>query len=1461
MRRPGLFLFLISLILLATASPADAQRYHTRIYTIDDGLAQSQAVALLQSRSGHLWVGTLGGGVSRFDGRVFDNFDSKHGLPADDVYALAEGPDGRLWFGTSSGACSYDGKEFSPVIAGTEELVVIAAAVDRSGRAWFGTHQSGVVRFDGSETRVFTTEDGLPTDTVRSVYEDRNGTVWFGVDGGLCRWSSDAMSCLTPDDGLVGDGINFITEDRQGRVLAATNKGLMAWDGVALGLVDLGEYSEGSTITMVEDAEGTLWVGTRDGILRASGGNVVKYGPENGLARGIVMVLLEDREKNLWIGSDLPGLVRFTQSPFVHFDERNGLTDTTIWSFTEDHQGNLWMGTNSSGLLRYDGESFASFTTDDGLADNIVLQNMIDSRGNLWVVSPRGITRHDGDGFEALEDVPFESDPWCVEEDRDGALWFCTSEDGIFRYEDKKFDQLSTEDGLPTDSVELIRAGRDGSLWLASSEGVTRFDGSGFTTLTEEHGLGTGGVSSLLEDNDGDLWIGTYAGGISHYAAGNDDGALAVRTLSEEDGLSDEHVLSLVLDEQGDLWVGTNRGMNRLDMAHYKKTGEARFTTYRSTEGFIGEESNSGAAFLDSQNRLWFGTVKGVVRYTAGPVRRNDQEPLTHITGVKLFFNERDWAPYAEHTLAGTNLPSGLELPYHENHVSFDFVGISLSAPERVRYQFKLDGVDKTWTPATQERRATYANLAPGSYTFRVRATNGDGVWNEEPATFGFSITPPFWHAPWFYVICGLAIVMGIRGFIHAREIGLKRRQQHLEEMVDERTRELQDEKEKVLRANSKLELLSLVARETDNLVLIADQDGRIEWVNEALTRLTGYDLETLRHRRGEMLQEVYGNKAARNAVRNAVQKQRSATFESRVPMIDGSDGWVSSTLTPVVDDQGVVKKLVVIDTVITDRKALENELIEAREAAVEASRAKSDFVANMSHEIRTPMNGVIGMTNLLLGTELDSEQRECAEIISSSGETLLGLINDILDFSKIEAGKVELEEVAFEVHEPIEEALDLIAVKATEKGLDLAYFVGHDVPDAVRGDMTRLRQILVNLLSNAVKFTDTGQIIVSVESSPDEDDGSRELHFAVQDTGIGIPADRMSRLFHSFTQVDSSTTRKYGGTGLGLAISRRLAEMMGGAMWTESKENVGSTFHFSIRVRAEKRAEVDEVDGLKKILAGTRMLVADRSEVIARMLAVEAQRLDVQVVSAVSGVEALARIENGEDVDIALVDVALSGEGGLALWENLRAKRGGATLPIVLLHTIGDGISVEESPGLQRLTRPVKRNQLRDCLLRAAAGRRSAEPHADERPAFDAAMAQRNPLRLLLAEDNAVNQKVMLRFLERVGYRADVAGNGIEVLEALKRNRYDLILMDLQMPEMDGLEASRRIASEHDARTRPRIIAITASASAKDRRHCAEAGMDGYILKPVRFEDLVDALEECPPIGDASPATATADA
>ncbi len=624
--------------------------------------------------------------------------------------------------------------------------------------------------------------------------------------------------------------------------------------------------------------------------------------------------------------------------------------------------------------------------------------------------------------------------------------------------------------------------------------------------------------------------------------------------------------------------------------------------------------------------------------------------------------------------------------------------------------------------------------------------------------------------------------------------------------------------------------------------VVVMDADERVTGWNPAAARLFGYAAEEAV---GQTIDELVVPADLRSESRDVTMEALGQRRTRRITRRAAKDGTlldVEMELVPLRFDGDNVGFYAIYHDI--------TELQRARQEAEAATQAKSAFLATMSHEIRTPMNAVIGMTDLLLGTDLTGEQREFAEVVHSSGDALLHVIDDILDYSKIEAGKLDLEHQPFSVRDCVEGALDIVAPRAWEKEIELGCLIDEDAPAGIVGDEARLRQVLLNLLSNAVKFTEQGEVVVLVDAEETEA-GSYRVDLAVRDTGIGIPPDRMNLLFTSFSQVDASTTRRFGGTGLGLAISKRLVELMGGTISVESEQRKGSTFRISLpAAAADVPTKIAFEDGVPH-LADKRILIVDDNATNREIVTRHARSWGMEPVAVELPAAALELIAKGEPFDVAVLDMMMPEMDGVALAGAIREHRSESDLPLLLLTSLGRLPQGQSSDAFTaQLSKPFKASQLYNTLVQlltaGGVGEAEVETVADGKQASSA-------LRILLAEDNAMNQKVALRLLERLGYRADIAANGLEAIEALERQPYDVVLMDVQMPELDGLDATRRIYERWPAETRPHIVAMTANALPEDREACFAAGMNDYVAKPIRAEELAAALKRVRPVAHSN--------
>ena len=642
---------------------------------------------------------------------------------------------------------------------------------------------------------------------------------------------------------------------------------------------------------------------------------------------------------------------------------------------------------------------------------------------------------------------------------------------------------------------------------------------------------------------------------------------------------------------------------------------------------------------------------------------------------------------------------------------------------------------------------------------------------------------------------------------------------------------------------------LDTVITTVDEGITLSDELGRFEIFNATMEELTGYSKDEANI--GEFTKLLYPDPNEQQKGLDRLADVLKDGFIQDVESTIRTKSGQEKTLLISTRIVHVKEKIMFLSAYrdITSRKRFEEELKQAKNSAESATIAKSQFLATMSHEIRTPMNGVIGMTDLLLQTELNAEQREYTEIIRTSGETLLTLINDILDFSKIESGRLDMEKRPIELQSLIEETFDLLARRAVEKQLDLVYLIDPSAPPYIIGDPVRLRQILLNLASNAIKLTERGEVFLSVKEL-EHDDDSTTLQFSVKDTGIGIPKNKVNQLFQAFSQVDASTTRKYGGTGLGLAITKRLVELMEGTVWIESVEGKGSTFYFTIKVPTTTSADgfsKKYVRGNIPELQGKRVLLVDDNLTNLNILSIQCNNWGMYPRATSSQSEALQWLMENDPFDVAILDFHMPGMDGVELARAIRAIRTKQSLPIVLFSSSGRSEFSETENDLftSVILKPMKQSHLYSTMIDVLSKNVQDEISSKNRSAPKVEnLSNTLPLKILVAEDNLINQKLALRLLRQLGYSAEIATNGKEAVSMINQDKYDIVFMDLHMPEMDGLEATRTIVNAMDSAIRPKIIAMTADAMGGDREKCIDAGMDDYISKPVRLDGLRDMLE-----------------
>ncbi|HVZ41583.1 MAG TPA: two-component regulator propeller domain-containing protein [Candidatus Kapabacteria bacterium] len=763
---------LAAVMLLAIAAGLRAQEYDFHNLSVGDGLAQSQVFAICQDRRGSMWFATRGGGVSCYDGASFVTYETEDGLANNYVRAIVEDDAGTLWFGTDDGLCRYDGRRWATVkLPGSaSHSLVNALASAPGGVLWIGTEE-GVLRYDGHAFSAFTRRDGLPGESIRALALDSRSRLWVGTDRGAAVQDGGHFTALGRAQGVPACPIASIASDRRGAVWLATfGCGLCRVDDHGAQLFTVREGLTSNTVSAVLVARnGSVWIGTSGGgALCYNGAGFRAFSETEGLASNMIVSLAEDSEGNIWLGSSGGGVSRYGGGAIVRFTQRQGYLGNWVYAIDQDRSGAVWFGHSAGGAVRYDGTYYTRYGQADGFTSAKVKCIHHDASGAIWFGTV-------GDGLYAFADGHFTSMASrglrsrfinAIDEDSRGRLWLATADAGVICYSPGAPDPAAASrsvgrlHGLPITRINDIAVFGD-TIWAATEGGgVARItldarDSVAVRTFGAADGITSTSVRSVARDRAGTLLFGTAGGGISIYSGGRFRGV-----TKASDRIPSNNIYAIVVDSAGAVWIGTEKGIARIGFdASYHVRGLRQFGR---PEGVVGIEIAQNAAMTDRAGRVWFGTIAGAVRYDPGADHANTNPPRTHIREARLFSRPIASTPFADSVAAWYHLPVGLELPYDQNSISFDFVGISLHNPERVQYQWKLEGLESEWSPRTSQTTAVYSHLPSGTYTFRVRSFNEDGLADSVGASFHFVVRPPFWRAWWFIAACGIAIAVGL---------------------------------------------------------------------------------------------------------------------------------------------------------------------------------------------------------------------------------------------------------------------------------------------------------------------------------------------------------------------------------------------------------------------------------------------------------------------------------------------------------------------------------------------------------------------------------------------------------------------------------------------------------------------------------------------------------------------------
>ncbi len=1311
-----------------------------KIYSTDtndsSSLNNSFILCLYEVNENEIWIGTNGGGINIYN-REFDNFSSfsktedKFDLSNTNVLDLLEDRKGQIWAATNQGVFVID-KESKEIInrflSGT---YIKNISEDVNGNIWIGG--SKLFLYDMSRDRLIDSSDpsyfavSFPQAKVRGIVNDKNGSVWIAT---------------------LGNGLWEVEINPEGKYffqsyLKDKSKG--------------DQYLKELILNLFSSSDGLLWIGVENG-------GLYKFHPDSKQVERYPLIdptkkpssnksiwsINEDHAGRIWTGAYINGLnvIDPYLKDFGHVSQfaMDFEASMVVEGVSELSNGDLCLATDGFGFHLYnkEKEESISFLHDpnnkNSLSSNAIVSMKVDEQENLYFTTwGGGISIYDlsTDLFQTIMHDP--NDPSSLSGNRamdlafdpkaPGNYWVGIWQEKLDYYNSKtgKFSHIGSEER--DDDIYITYSGivdveydHDGNLWVATAYGLNKieFDESNeissvrryYNAEDDSTSISHNYINTVYIDIEGRVWIGTVEGGLNLYQKETDDFV----SIDKTDGLGGNSCLSMVEDDQGNLWVATTRGISKCrPIFKGNKLIKMDIVNYDQSDGLVGDFFRRGAAIKTKNGELIFGNSIGFELFQPESIKKNLNVPPVYITDLKLFNKSID-IRNEEQKILTKDVSSTKEifLDHSQNIITFEYIAINYTKSNKNQYAYMMEGVDKDWNYVQNSKSATYTTLSPGKYVFKVKASNNDGIWNEEGASIIVNVIPPFWQTAWFIFMMILLVIILIIIIIKIKTNSMMKDNRVLEDRVRDRT----------------------------------------------------------------------------------------------------------------------------------------EELIAAKSKAEEASLAKSNFLANMSHEIRTPMNGMIGMTELALEASESMQQRHYLQIVKQSGESLVSIINDILDFSKIEAGKLVIEKSTFNLIELINNVSQSFAVSAVEKDIEILVAIDKNVPVNVSTDPVRLRQVLMNLIGNSVKFTSAGEIIVRVKNLSKQNSDLLAgdeliLEISVADTGIGIEASKANVVFESFSQADTSITRKFGGTGLGLTICENLVKLMGGEIVLKSILGEGSTFSFTLPIVTPDGLIEEELNGVIN-LRGKKVLILDSNESSRKLMKELMSRWGV-IAESFADVNEVLKIFDDEkvDYDLVLIDHYVDGKIGTDIAHEILQNH---LLKVIILDPISN-LTNESDYGkngsmISYLKKPIDIKRLKLQLGYAIGGLE----HVIEKNSSDSEKSSNlvyDDLEVLLAEDNEINRMVFTRLVGKKFPKLTIAKDGKEALETLGKKKYDLVFMDVQMPYLDGLEVTRKTRVLSSVNKETPIIALTAYAMQSDRNECLEAGMNAHLSKPIDKTTLFKLIEE----------------